>query len=167
MLWVDRHRPKTLAELDAHPETDAMLQRLVDARDIPHLLFYGPPGAGKKTRVMALLRAHFGIAATHVRLDHRAIDPTDSKSIEIAAEPATVARILRGIAEKEKLVAPFDREGADRMQLHEAATPADAFFLAIARQSEGNMRRAILSLNVHPREIMRQPPFLGLLQNGK
>ena len=28
--------------------------------DIPHLLFYGPAGSGKKVRIMALLRAVFG-----------------------------------------------------------------------------------------------------------
>jgi replication factor C subunit 3/5 len=84
MLWVERHRPRTLADLDAHPEVDATLQRLAAARDFPHLLFYGPSGAGKKTRVMALLRAHFGDAATHVRLEHRPLQATESKTIEVA-----------------------------------------------------------------------------------
>ncbi|KAL6145137.1 hypothetical protein ACLB2K_055825 [Fragaria x ananassa] len=29
---------------------------LVAERDCPHLLFYGPPGSGKKTLIIALLR---------------------------------------------------------------------------------------------------------------
>ena len=33
---------------------------LAEGGDLPHLLFYGPSGAGKKTRLTALLRELFG-----------------------------------------------------------------------------------------------------------
>lgn len=34
--------------------------------DFPHTLFYGPPGAGKKTLIMAVLREVFGPGAEKV-----------------------------------------------------------------------------------------------------
>jgi DNA polymerase III delta prime subunit len=38
----------------------------VDGGDIPHLLFYGPSGAGKRTRVMAVLRELYGSSVDKV-----------------------------------------------------------------------------------------------------
>lgn len=45
----------------------ALKQRQVAAGDFPHTLFYGPPGAGKKTLVMALLRSIYGAGVEKVR----------------------------------------------------------------------------------------------------
>lgn len=40
----------------------------VTEQDCPHLLFYGPPGSGKKTLIMALLRQMFGASVEKVSL---------------------------------------------------------------------------------------------------
>ena len=66
-LWVDKHRPRQLAKLDYHTEQAQQLERLVNGEDFPHLLVYGPPGAGKKTRVMCLLRELYGAGVERLR----------------------------------------------------------------------------------------------------
>jgi len=71
-LWVDKYRPLTLDKVDYHKDQAAQLTRLAASGDLPHLLFYGPSGAGKKTRVMALLRAIFGAGVEKVRRGARA-----------------------------------------------------------------------------------------------
>lgn len=84
MLWVDKHRPKSLEKLTYHPETTARLNSLAAApQSLPHLLFYGPPGAGKKTRIMCLLRAIFGPGAERLRLDKRTFTTPSKKKIDI------------------------------------------------------------------------------------
>jgi replication factor C subunit 3/5 len=84
MLWVDKHRPKALSELDLHPEVTTQLRGLVETGDFPHLLVHGPPGAGKKTRVMAFLAHKFGPGALQVKLEHKPVLVSDSKTVEIA-----------------------------------------------------------------------------------
>ncbi|CAI5959935.1 unnamed protein product [Closterium sp. NIES-64] len=63
MLWVDKHRPATLDKITVHRDTALQLKQLVQAGDCPHLLLFGPSGAGKKTLVLALLREMFGPGA--------------------------------------------------------------------------------------------------------
>ena len=59
-LWVDSFRPTELSKLSYHLEMSEKLKKMVDKGNFPHLLFYGAPGSGKKTRIMCLLREVYG-----------------------------------------------------------------------------------------------------------
>lgn len=83
-LWVDSHRPGSLSKLTINPDVTQKLLSLGRSEEIPHLLFYGPPGSGKKTRVMALLREIYGPGVEKVKLEHRTFTTTAKKNIEIA-----------------------------------------------------------------------------------
>jgi len=83
-LWVDKHRPKQLKDLDYHHELSAQLQRMVDgSRDFPHAMIYGPSGAGKKTRVMALLRELQGPSVEKLRVEQRTFKFGNSAPVEL------------------------------------------------------------------------------------
>lgn len=82
-LWVDKHRPTSLSKLSLHGDVTNKLLALAASEEIPHLLFYGPPGAGKKTRVMALLREIYGAGMERVKLEHRSFQVSSSKTIEV------------------------------------------------------------------------------------
>lgn len=68
-LWVDKYRPRTLGDLHYHNELSDRLKSLASSGDFPHMLFYGPSGAGKKTRIMCTLRELYGSAVEKVSLD--------------------------------------------------------------------------------------------------
>lgn len=89
MLWVDKYRPLSLEKVDYHKEQAAQLAKLAAEGDIPHMLFYGPSGAGKKTRVMALLREIFGAGVEKVKLEHRQFKAPSGRAVEMT----TVASI--------------------------------------------------------------------------
>ena len=61
-FWGERYKPVKVADLDFGCRTMERALRLTTNKtgSFPHLLFVGPPGSGKKTRVLALLRDMFG-----------------------------------------------------------------------------------------------------------
>ncbi|CAE7377914.1 RFC3, partial [Symbiodinium sp. KB8] len=83
MLWVDKHRPTTLDKCDYHTELCERLLELASKTDIPHMMFYGPSGAGKKTRVMGFLRAVFGSGVEKLKLEHRSVKTPSRRTVEI------------------------------------------------------------------------------------
>jgi len=60
VLLVDKHRPTSFDKMDAHKDLNKQIKSIIDSGDFPHILLYGPSGAGKKTRVIALLRHIYG-----------------------------------------------------------------------------------------------------------
>lgn len=45
--WIEKYRPTKLDELVSQDDIVSTINRLIDAKQLPHLLFYGPPGSGK------------------------------------------------------------------------------------------------------------------------
>jgi replication factor C subunit 3/5 len=84
MLWVDKYRPSRLDDLSYHQSiTDRLKSLAANPDGMPHLLFYGPSGAGKKTRVSALLRQIYGPGADRLKLAKRSFTTPSKRTIEI------------------------------------------------------------------------------------
>lgn len=84
LLWVDKHRPASLSDLSYHNDLTDRLNHLSSSADIPHLLFYGPSGSGKRTRAGCVLRQLFGSTVDKKRVVHRVFKVGDtSKQIEV------------------------------------------------------------------------------------
>ena len=84
MLWVDRHRPSSIDELSYHDDVSQRLSALAkNPESLPHLFFYGPSGAGKRTRINAVLGALFGPSAQRLKLDQRTFTTPTGRSVEL------------------------------------------------------------------------------------
>ena len=77
--WSEKYRPKTLNDVVGQKDNVNGLKAFVSARNMPNLLFAGPPGVGKTTSAMALARDLYGdnIGGNFMELnasDERGID---------------------------------------------------------------------------------------------
>ncbi len=77
--WTEKYRPKKLGEVVGQDETVASLSAFVKTKNMPNLLFAGPPGVGKTTCCLAMARELFGknLAGNFLELnasDERGID---------------------------------------------------------------------------------------------
>ena len=59
-FWIDKYTPRKFEELDYNHNVSDILKSISSSDDFPHLIFYGPDGAGKKTRIKILLSSIFG-----------------------------------------------------------------------------------------------------------
>jgi len=58
--WTEKYRPKSLDDIIDHDKKITTLRSLVKSNQLPHLLFYGPPGSGKTSMILALARDMYG-----------------------------------------------------------------------------------------------------------
>jgi replication factor C subunit 3/5 len=84
MLWVDKYRPVKLDDLSYHDTISQRLSSLAsNPESMPHLFFYGPAGAGKKTRITALLGSLYGPGASRLKLDKRTFTTPTKRTVEL------------------------------------------------------------------------------------
>ncbi|KAI0067329.1 P-loop containing nucleoside triphosphate hydrolase protein [Artomyces pyxidatus] len=83
MLWVDHYRPRSLDDLHYHEGLSDRLRSLAASGDFPHMLFYGPSGAGKKTRIACTLKQLFGPGVEKLKIDQRVFLTPSRRKLDV------------------------------------------------------------------------------------
>lgn len=89
LLWTEKYRPRSLKEIVNQKEIVERLSKFVAEKNMPHLLFAGPPGTGKTTAAHALAHDLYGDNYAQYMLelnasDERGIDTIREKVKEFA-----------------------------------------------------------------------------------
>ena len=92
--WVEKYRPKNINEIISHDQNIETIKKLLLGESLPHLLFYGSPGTGKTSTIMALSKEIYG---KNVRLMVMKLDASDDRGINSVRED------IKGFAEKSNM----------------------------------------------------------------
>ncbi|MEM0362591.1 MAG: replication factor C small subunit [Sulfolobaceae archaeon] len=89
VLWAEKYRPRSLDDIVNQKEIVERLKKFIKEKNMPHLLFAGPPGTGKTTAALALVHDLYGENYTENFLelnasDERGIDVIRNKVKEFA-----------------------------------------------------------------------------------
>ena len=78
--WTEKYRPRTLGDIVGQKETVSILKAYVKEKNMPNLLFAGPPGIGKTTASLALARDLYGEGYKESILE---LNASDERGIDV------------------------------------------------------------------------------------
>jgi len=79
-IWIEKYRPVRLDDIVGQDEIVRRLKSYVKTKNLPHLLFSGPPGVGKTAAAISIVREIYGEAWRNNFIE---LNASDERGIEI------------------------------------------------------------------------------------
>ncbi len=80
VIWTEKYRPKSFAEVKGQDAVVGKIKSFVSQKNLPHLLFAGPPGVGKSTLALVAARELFG---ENWRQNFLELNASDERGIDV------------------------------------------------------------------------------------
>ncbi len=81
--WIEKYRPKNVENIIAHNEIMNVLNKFIEKNNLPHLLFYGPPGTCKTTTARAIANKIYNELSTTMVLE---LNASDERGINVVRD---------------------------------------------------------------------------------
>jgi len=104
--WLEKYRPCKINDIVSQIEITNILKNIILTKEMPHLLFYGSPGIGKTTAILALCHELYGIG----KFDENVLElnASDERGINIVRNKIiTFARLKIGTPDPNYPCPPF------------------------------------------------------------
>jgi len=95
-IWAEKYRPQSLGEMVDQKEIVERLKSFVQAHNIPHCIFAGPPGTGKTTAALCLAHDFYGDGWREHLME---LNASDERGINVVRETVKTFARIKSIGE--------------------------------------------------------------------
>jgi len=95
-MWAEKYRPQSLGEMVNQKEIVERLKSFVQAHNIPHCIFAGPPGTGKTTAALCLAHDFYGEGWREHLME---LNASDERGINVVRETVKTFARIKSIGE--------------------------------------------------------------------
>ena len=95
-MWTEKYRPQSLDEMVDQKEIVERLKSFVQAHNIPHCIFAGPPGTGKTTAALCLAHDFYGDRWREHLME---LNASDERGINVVRETVKTFARIKSIGE--------------------------------------------------------------------
>jgi len=144
--WVEKYRPTNLDEISAQSEVIQSLKKVLETKNLPHLIFFGPSGCGKTSTILALSKELFGEELYYDRVIE--LNASDERGINVIRDK--IKRYSKKAINPKDNIPPWKiiiLDEADNM------TPDSQFALRRIMEEYSKLTRFCIICNYHNKII--------------